>query len=139
MTEDVQKRSFSEVMRYEDIAIGDSAWDRRTYTQADASKYALVTGDYQSTRNPGVDLPPLMPALQISKILGMELPGPGSAVEMEQRMEFLTPVRPGDVITTKIEVVAKESKTRRIVFRTVCYNQHQEVVLDGSVLMKMLS
>lgn len=40
----------------------------------------------------------------LSAILGMDLPGPGS-VFLEQRVRFIAPVRPGDRITGRLEVL----------------------------------
>ena len=62
-----------------------------------------------------------------------------------ERGKFFRPVRPGDTISTEVEVVAKKSSSDPsrgvIVFRDHVTNQHNEIVLqvDKVTLLKRRS
>jgi len=70
----------------------------------------------------------------ISNILGMQLPGPGT-IYMRQSLNFLAPVRFGDTITAKVEVVEVIAEKNRVRLKTTCTNQEGTVVLDGEAMV----
>ena len=70
----------------------------------------------------------------ISSILGMQLPGPGT-IYMRQSLSFLAPVRFGDTITARAEVVEVIAEKNRVRLKTTCTNQDGIVVLDGEALV----
>ena len=70
----------------------------------------------------------------ISSILGMQLPGPGT-IYMRQSLSFLAPVRFGDTITARAEVVEVIAEKNRVRLKTTCTNQDGTVVLDGEALV----
>ncbi|MCJ7746431.1 MAG: MaoC family dehydratase, partial [Desulfobacterales bacterium] len=67
----------------------------------------------------------------ISNVFANLLPGPGS-IYLSQEIKFLAPVRIGDVITAKVEVVELIPEKNRVKFKTTCTNQNGEVVVDGT-------
>jgi 3-hydroxybutyryl-CoA dehydratase len=67
----------------------------------------------------------------------MKLPGPGT-IYMSQSMKFLGPVRIGDTITAKVEIVNLNDEKRRITLRTLCTNQDGKTVLDGEALVTLM-
>ena len=70
----------------------------------------------------------------ISTILGTQLPGPGT-IYMKQSLSFLAPVRFGDTITARAEVVEIIAEKNRIRLKTTCTNQDGTVVLDGEAVV----
>jgi 3-hydroxybutyryl-CoA dehydratase len=70
----------------------------------------------------------------ISAVLGMQLPGPGT-IYLGQELKFLAPVRMGDTITARVEVVEMIREKNRLRLRTICKNQEGTVVLDGEALV----
>jgi len=74
--------------------------------------------------------PGIFTAGLISAVIGTELPGPG-AIYLSQTLEFRRPVRPGDTITARAEVLEVVRERNRIRLATVCANQRGEEVLSG--------
>jgi len=66
----------------------------------------------------------------ISTILGNILPGHGT-IYLSQEVKFLAPVRIGDTITAKVEVMELIPEKNRVKFKTTCTNQDGKVVVDG--------
>ncbi|HYL81030.1 MAG TPA: MaoC family dehydratase [Candidatus Acidoferrum sp.] len=122
------------------LAVGDAAELTREVTPGDILKFVESVGD----RNPvHSDLAyaastlfrePIAPGIWtaglISAVIGTELPGPGS-IYVTQELRFLRPVKPGDTITTRVEVVEILRERNRVRLKTTCRNQRGEVVLDG--------
>lgn len=66
----------------------------------------------------------------LSNVLGNLLPGPGT-IYLSHEIKFLSPVRIGDTLTVKVEVVELIPEKNRVKFRTTCINQNGEMVVDG--------
>jgi acyl dehydratase len=66
----------------------------------------------------------------LNAVVAEELPGPGS-VFLHVDWRFLRPVRPGDVITAKVEVLEVRADKPVTTLRTSITNQEGTVVLDG--------
>ena len=66
----------------------------------------------------------------ISAVIGTQLPGPG-AIYLSQSLKFMKPVKPGDTITARVEVLEVLTERNRIRLSTVCRNQRGEDVLSG--------
>jgi acyl dehydratase len=66
----------------------------------------------------------------VSAAIASELPGPGS-IYLGQTLRFTRPVRLGDTVTVRLEVVEANSEKRRVRLATVCRNQNGETVMDG--------
>jgi 3-hydroxybutyryl-CoA dehydratase len=62
------------------------------------------------------------------------LPGPG-AIYLSQDLKFLRPVKLGDVIRARVEVLETNRVKNRMRLRTVCTNQRGEDVLTGEALV----
>ena len=63
----------------------------------------------------------------------MKLPGPG-CLYLSQTLEFKAPVFLGDEITARVEIVEVISE-KRLRFRTQCFNQRKELVIDGEAVI----
>jgi 3-hydroxybutyryl-CoA dehydratase len=66
----------------------------------------------------------------LSTVLGNILPGHGT-IYLSHEVKFLAPVRIGDTITAKVEVLDLIPEKNRAKFRTTCINQDGKLVVDG--------
>lgn len=128
----------------EEIAVGDTATFAKTVTETDVYLYAGITGDLNpahvneayaaETFFKGRIAHGMLTAGFISAVLGTHLPGPGT-IYLRQELKFLAPVRMGDTITAKVEVVEKIVEKNLLHLRTTCTNQTGKVVLDGEAVV----
>ena len=133
--------------KYDSIKIGDSAEIVHKITADDVSKFVELTGDdnklhinedyasQTSFKKPVVH--GMLGASFISTIIGTKLPGDG-ALWFSQSIEFLLPVRVGDVITIQAEVIEKIDRTKTIELRTDIFNQHKQKVTSGFSKVKVV-
>lgn len=70
----------------------------------------------------------------ISTVLGTRLPGPGT-VYVRQELNFLAPVRIGDTVTARVEVIEIMTEKKQVRFRTTCSTQNGTLVLDGEAII----
>jgi 3-hydroxybutyryl-CoA dehydratase len=130
-------------MAFASLAVGQSAEHTRVVSLADIDAFAQVTGDRNPvhldeaaaarTRFGGRIAHGMLSAGFISAALGNQLPGPG-VVYMSQSLRFKLPVRPGDAITTRVEIAELIPEKRRVRLITTCRNQDAAVVLEGEAL-----
>ncbi|RJP24409.1 MAG: MaoC family dehydratase [Deltaproteobacteria bacterium] len=123
--------------------VGDFAEFTKAFSEEDVFLFAGISGD----RNPvHVDkefaaktrfkeriVHGLLTAGTISAAIGMKLPGPG-CLYLSQTFEFKGPVMIGDEITARVEIVEVVSE-KRLRFRTQCFNQRKEIVIDGEAVI----
>lgn len=122
------------------IAPGDRAELRRVVQEGYVAAFIAAVGD----RNPlhsdarfaattpfkGTIAPGIFTAGLISAVIGTRLPGPG-VIYLSQSLTFSRPVRVGDTITARVEVVEVLAERNRMRLATVCANQRGEDVLSG--------
>ncbi len=119
----------------------------KSVTMADIIGFAELTGDANplhldpefaaNSRFGGVISHGMLTAGLLSTVLGMKLPGTG-AVYISQTLNFRGPVRPGDTITARAEVVELVSDRRRVRLATRIANQRDEPVVDGEAWMLLM-
>lgn len=124
-------------------AVGQSAEMTKVFTEEDVFLFAGITGDRNpvhiskefaaKTRFGERIAHGILTAGLISAVIGMKLPGPG-CLYVSQTLSFLGPVRIGDEITARAEIVEVISG-KRLRLRTQCVNQRKEVVLDGEAII----
>ena len=66
----------------------------------------------------------------ISAVLGTKLPGEGS-IYLSQTLKFISPVKIGDTITAKAEIIDINPEKKIITIKTTCINQNKNIVIDG--------
>ena len=76
----------------------------------------------------------LLSAGFISACMGTRLPGPGT-IYLSQSLKFTRPVRIGDTVTARVEVLEWNEGKRRARLATTCRNQRNEVVIEGEALV----
>lgn len=134
--------------KYEEINVGDHETLSHTITREDMDKFVQLTGDDNKLhvdeqfagqtqfKKPVVH--GMLGASFISTIIGTKLPGDG-ALWFSQTLEFLLPVRIGDQLTIKAEVIKKNDKENSIELKTDIYNQNRQVVTKGVAKVKVIS
>lgn len=127
-------------MKFEEFKIGMFETISKIITEEDINTYADISLD----RNPvhldeeyakntifkGRIAHGMLSSGLISAILGTKLPGEGS-IYLSQVLKFVAPVRIGDKITAKCEVVDLIPDKKIIILKTICYNQDDKIVIDG--------
>ena len=134
-------------MKYEDIDIGTKETLTHSITESDIKKFVNLTGDdnklhvdpeYASKtifKKPVVH--GMIGASFISTIIGTKLPGDG-ALWFSQTLEFLIPVRIGDVITVIAEVIKKHDRDKIIELNIEILNQNRQIVTRGISKVKIV-
>ncbi|SDF81868.1 3-hydroxybutyryl-CoA dehydratase [Thermoanaerobacter thermohydrosulfuricus] len=123
-----------------ELKIGDKDYFEKTITETDVYLYAGITGDFnpahinqvasEKTMFKGRIAHGMLTAGLISAVLGTKLPGPGT-IYLGQELKFTKPVRIGDTIKAEVEVVEIIPEKNRVILKTICTNQNNEVVLEG--------
>jgi 3-hydroxybutyryl-CoA dehydratase len=123
-----------------ELKVGDKASFTKTVTETDVYLYAGISGDLNPAHVNQVEAEKsmfkgriahgMLTASFVSTVLGCYLPGPGT-IYLGQTLKFKKPVRFGDTITAIGEVTSIDVEKNRIVMKTICVNQHDEIVLEG--------
>jgi 3-hydroxybutyryl-CoA dehydratase len=133
-------------VRYAELAVGQAATVSRTVTEADVVLFAGVTGDMnpahvdqvwaERSRFGGRIAHGMLTAGYVSAVMGMRLPGPGT-IYLQQTLRFARPVKIGDTVTARAEVLELIPEKRRARMKTTVENQRGELVLDGEALVML--
>jgi 3-hydroxybutyryl-CoA dehydratase len=131
-------------MTIDTIAVGDSAQLTRRVTDGDIAEFVDAVGDYNPVHGDReyaattVFKEPIAPGIWtaglISAVIGTRLPGPG-AIYLSQDLKFLKPVKSGDSISARVEVIEVDRQKNRVRLRTACINQRAEEVLIGEAVV----
>jgi acyl dehydratase len=123
-----------------DLTPGDRAEITRVVEDDDIAAFVDAVGDYNPVHSDpayAATTPfkkPIAPGIftagLISAVIGTQLPGPG-AIYLSQSLKFVKPVKSGDTITARAEIIEVIRDRNRIRIQTVCVNQHGEEVLSG--------
>ncbi len=130
--------SSASTLFFEDLSIGQRASLMRTVMDNDLHLFAEVSGDtnpihisdsFAARSKFGQRIAHgMFTASLVSAVIGTKLPGPG-AVYLSQTIQFLAPVRIGDVVIANVEVVELVPARRRA--RLFC-----ECVCDGRAVLE---
>lgn len=128
----------------DEMKVGDFAEFGKTVSESDVYLYAGITGDFnpahvneayaEKTFFKTRIAHGMLSAGLISAVLANYLPGPGT-VYLNQFLGFLAPVRIGDTITARVEVLELIREKNRVRLKTECVNQEGVRVLDGEALV----
>ena len=131
-------------MRFDELTVGAQATMEHVVTDAMLVAFAEVTGDHNpvhlddafaaTTRFGGRIAHGMLVGGFISAAIATRLPGPGT-VYLGQSLRFTRPVRIGDTVTTRVEVLELVPGKKRARLGTRCENQRGETVLDGEALV----
>jgi 3-hydroxybutyryl-CoA dehydratase len=128
----------------EAIEVGDSAQITRRVTDGDIAGFVDAVGDYNPVHSDReyaaatIFKEPIAPGIWtaglLSAVIGTRLPGPG-AIYLSQDLKFLKPVKFGDSISARVEVIEVNREKNRIRLKTICTNQRAEDVLCGEAVV----
>ena len=131
----------------EELAIGMSAVFAKTVTEADLVMFGAASGDMQpvhfneeyarTTMFKGRIAHGMLSAGIISACAGMRLPGPG-AIYVSQTLKFKAPVRIGETVTARVEVVSTVPEKKFVVLKTTC-SVADKIVIDGEATLMVPS
>lgn len=123
-----------------DLSPGDRAEITRVVEDDDIAAFVDAVGDYNPVHSDAAYAattpfkkpiaPGIFTAGLISAVIGTQLPGPG-AIYLSQSLKFVKPVKSGDTITARAEIIEVIRDRNRIRIQTVCVNQTGEEVLSG--------
>ncbi len=124
---------------YDDLQVGQTARYDKTVEEGDIQLFAALSGD----RNP-VHLDAdyaaasmfkeriahgMFSGALISAAIACQLPGPGT-IYLGQNLRFTAPVKLGDRLSVRLEILEKLPKFR-VRIATRVFNQRDELVVDG--------
>ena len=125
---------------FESLVIGQAAERATTITSRQVELFAEATGDANPvhldeevaarSQFGGRIAHGMLTAGLVSAAIASDLPGPGS-IYLGQSLRFTRPVRIGDTVTVKLEVLELIQTKRRVRLATICTNQHGKTVMDG--------
>ena len=128
----------------DELKVGDTAEFTKTVSEADIYMYAGVTGDVNPAHIDEVHASKtffktriahgMLLAGFVSTVVGNRLPGYGT-IYVRQEVNFLSPVRIGDTVTARAEVVEVIKEKNRVRLKTTCTNQNGTTVVDGEALV----
>ncbi len=129
----------------DEIKLNETAEFSKTISESDVYLYAGLTGDLnpahineeyaRETFFKTRIAHGMLAAGLISTVLGTRLPGPGS-VYVRQELNFLAPVRIGDTVTARVEVIEIMSEKKQLRLRTTCSTHDgTTLVLDGEAIV----
>ena len=128
----------------DELSVGDHAEITRVVDEGDIAAFVDAIGDfnplhvdpdYAATtpfREPIA--PGIFTAGLISAVIGTKMPGPGT-IYLAQTLKFMKPVRAGDLITARVDVVEVIEAHNRVRLRTVCLNEEDEVLSGEALVM----
>ena len=126
------------------LEVGNHAEVTRVATDGDIAGFVDAVGDYNPIHSDPAYAagtlfkeriaPGIWTAGLVSAVIGTRLPGPGT-IYVSQDLKFLRPVKLGDTVTARVEVLEIIVEKNRVRLRTVCVNQRGEEVLGGEALV----
>lgn len=124
---------------YDALEVGQTASYSKTVSERDVQLFAEVSGDHNPVHLDAAYAAETMfkeriahgmfSGALISAAVACELPGPGT-IYLGQSMRFTAPVKLGDTLTVRLEVLEKLPKFR-VRMATRVFNQNDELVVDG--------
>lgn len=124
---------------YDALEVGQTASYSKTVNERDIQLFAEVSGDHNPVHLDAEYAATTMfkeriahgmfSGALISAAVACELPGPGT-IYLGQSMRFTLPVKLGDTLTVRLEILEKLPKFR-VRVATRVFNQNDELVVDG--------
>lgn len=132
---------------FDDLVVGQTAFLKKTITEADLSHFIAITGDMNPLH---VDKTfaektffgqriahGMLSASLFSTLVGMHIPGCG-AIYKSQSLEFLRPVYMGDTLCAWFEIVSINTDAEEVVIKSWIENQEGTVVIQGQAVAGLL-
>ena len=127
------------------ISIGDGYEIIKSFSQKEVNEFARLSGDdnpihidSQYAKNTVFGQTIVHGALanaQFSKILGTKFPGEGT-IYLEQSSKFIKPLFPENYYTFKVKVISVHPTKPIYTLETQCFDQKNEICIDGTAVVK---
>lgn len=134
------------VWRYEDIQAGDVFSFRRKIDEALVEKFAELTHDYNPlhieedyagrSEFGGRIAQGMLLASLFSALVGMHCPGK-SSLYLSQKVNFRKPLKIGEEVEVRGEVVSKSDALKIIELKTTIADLHNTLIVDGVARVKV--
>ena len=128
----------------EKITVGQSVEVTKIVSAEDVQAFADLTGDHNpvhldaefaaTTQFEKPIAHGMLGAGLISAAIASELPGPGS-IYLEQALKFRAPVFVGAEVITRITVLEKDERRRRVTLKTECLCGDTVVIKGEAIIM----
>ena len=128
----------------EDIEMGMTRYIRKVITDRDIEQFAEISTDHnpvhlddeyaRDTIFEGRIAHGMLTAGLVSAVIGEQLPGHGT-IYMSQNLEFLAPVRPGDLVHAEVKVVDMVIDKRRVKLDCRCEVKGKNVLVGEAIVL----
>ena len=128
----------------EDIEMGMTRYIRKVITDRDIEQFAEISTDHnpvhlddeyaRDTIFEGRIAHGILTAGLVSAVIGEQLPGHGT-IYMSQNLEFLAPVRPGDLVHAEVKVVDMVIDKRRVKLDCRCEVNGKNVLVGEALVL----
>lgn len=125
------------------LAVGQTATHAKTITESDILLFSAVSTDtnpvhindeYAKTTVFGERIAHgMLSASLVSAALANKLPGPGT-IYLGQNLKFTAPVRIGETVEARLEVISIDDVKGKVNIKTQCY-VGDKLVIDGEALV----
>ncbi len=119
--------------------VGDSASVEHVFTQDDIAAFAQLSGDDNPVHVDeaaakrmgfsGTIVHGMLAAGLISRLLGAQLPGPGT-IYLRQELRFLRPILPGQMVVATVSVVSRRDD-KPILELSTTVRSGEETAIEG--------
>lgn len=133
-------------MKFEDLKVGQSYEMRRVFRREEVKTFAKLSYDTnpihtdpeyaKTTRFGKLIVPGFLTGSLFSAIIGTKFPGFGS-IYLNQNMTFRNPVFLESEVLAVVRVKELLPERRRVVLETMCYDENQQVLIEGTALVKL--
>ncbi len=128
----------------EDLSIGMTAEFSKTVTEDNITLFAEISGDHNPVHMDEAFAKTtlfqtriahgLLSASFISRVLGVQLPGPG-AIYLKQNLTFLAPVKIGNTVKAVVTITAIDPEKRRVTLDTQALVGDTPVIKGEAMVM----
>lgn len=129
---------------FDEINVGDNQVLKKTITEEDVKLFTEVCEDDNPMHSDdeiasesifrGKIVPGMFLTSLIISLLGENYPG---IILLSANFKFIKPVFIGDIVRVSIEVVDKITDKKTVKFRGECTKEHDKIVIEGPILMKL--
>lgn len=133
-------------MKFEELRIGQFYEMKRVFTRKEVTEFAELSFDTnpihtnpvfaKTTQFGQLVVPGFLSASLFSAIIGTKFPGFGS-IYLNQSMSFRKPVFLGRTVTAVVRVKELFPEKHRVVLETCCYDENNDVLIEGEALVKL--
>ena len=108
---------------------GDHAAITRRFTERDIAEFAALSG-----ASPAEGVPEPLIAALFSRVLGVDLPGPGTNY-LKQTLRLLAPAPVGQPLTARVTITRLRPEKHLVDLATTCHAADGTLICEGRALV----